>query len=130
MKSKNITIIIILLVMALGGGAAVLLLKSDPKPEDTTAVTKENTPYTTEQVAQHASKTDCWTIIDGSVYNITSYVARHPGGAEILRACGTDATTLFKQRETPSGESVGSGSPHSPSAESQLSSLLIGTVKP
>lgn len=85
--------------------------------------------YTTEVVAKHSTKSDCWTIIDGAVYDVTSYVAQHPGGTEILRACGADGTTLFQQRKTTSGEVVGSGSSHSSSAKSQLESLKIGSLK-
>jgi len=81
-----------------------------------------------ETVTGHNSKTDCWTIINGLVYDITPYVPRHPGGAEILRACGTDGTTLFTTRTTDSGEKVGSGTPHSSNAESLLSQFKIGVL--
>lgn len=84
--------------------------------------------YTKDEVAAHNKESDCWTIISGSVYNITSYIPRHPGGDEILRACGTDATTLFESRTTESGEQVGSGTAHSSSAASQLASLKIGSL--
>ena len=36
-------------------------------------------PITRDQVALHNSEADCWTIIDGSVYDISSYIPRHPG---------------------------------------------------
>ncbi len=84
--------------------------------------------YTASQVAAHNSADDCWTIIDGKVYDITSYIPRHPGGDEILRACGADGTSLFERRETATGESVGSGTPHSSSAAAQLASLQIGVL--
>ncbi|GEM_PF-342667 len=87
------------------------------------------TTYTTEDVKQHDSKASCWTIISGSVYDITSFIPRHPGGEEILRACGTDATNLFKTRQTSDGQPVGSGSPHSSNAEEQLKKLLIGKIR-
>ena len=85
--------------------------------------------YTIEDVKQHDSKSSCWTIISGSVYDITSYIPRHPGGEEILRACGANATTLFTARQTSDGQSVGSGSPHSSNAEDQLEKLKIGTIR-
>lgn len=89
---------------------------------------KTNQTYTKVQVATHNTESDCWTIISGSVYDITSYVPRHPGGAEILRACGTDGTSLFTQRTTSDGQAVGSGEPHSSNAEGQLARLKIGTL--
>lgn len=85
--------------------------------------------FTPEEVAKHSSKDDCWAIISGNVYDLTSYINRHPGGSEILRACGIDATTLFSSRQTEDGMSVGSGSPHSQYATEQLEKLQIGKIK-
>ena len=90
--------------------------------------TEADVVLTAEEVAMHDSPTDCWTIVSGSVYDITSYIPRHPGGNEILSACGLDGTTLFEQREDSQGESVGSGTPHSSSARSMLESYLLGEL--
>ena len=63
------------------------------------------------------------------MYDLTDYVIRHPGGNEILRACGTDATSLFNSRQSADGrERVGSGTPHSQAAAEQLARLKIGTL--
>ena len=103
---------------------------TDVEEQDGTQTTEQSTAdtFTTEQVAEHDSSSDCWTIINGDVYDITSYVSEHPGGSEITRACGIDGTTLFESRETESGQSVGSGTPHSSSAQSQLQQFKIGTL--
>ncbi|KAK7872919.1 hypothetical protein R5R35_004239 [Gryllus longicercus] len=51
-----------------------------------------------EQLAQHASRGDCWLALRGRVYNVTHYMDFHPGGAEeLLRGAGRDATDLFNQ---------------------------------
>jgi len=84
---------------------------------------------TKAEVSKHSSADSCWTIIDAVVYDITEYVSRHPGGNEILRACGTDGTSLFNQRLTTSGESVGSGTPHSSSAQKQLEQFKLGNLQ-
>jgi predicted heme/steroid binding protein len=84
--------------------------------------------FTTSEVAKHASEDDCWTIINGNVYDITSYVPRHPGGDDILLACGSDGSSLFNSRTTEDGEQVGSGSAHSSNASSQLAALQIGII--
>lgn len=82
-----------------------------------------------DEVSQHNSRNDCWTVISGEVYDLTDYVIRHPGGNEILRACGTDATSLFNSRQSADGrERVGSGAPHSQAAAEQLARLKIGTL--
>ena len=85
--------------------------------------------YTAADVAKHNSKADCWTIISGSVYNLTDFIPQHPGGEEILRACGVDATTLFTTRHTEDGEAVGSGTPHDSEATRELAELKIGELQ-
>lgn len=81
------------------------------------------------EVAQHSSRKDCWTAIGDDVYDLTDFVISHPGGNEILRACGIDATTLFNSRQTADGKPVGSGTPHSQTAREQLTEFKIGTLK-
>lgn len=56
--------------------------RQDPKPV-----------YTREEVFQHRKKEDCWIILDGEVYNVTSWLAKHPGGPRLIRHyAGEDAT--------------------------------------
>lgn len=58
--------------------------------------TAQAATYTRAQVAQHASTSDCWTIIGRNVYNLTPYVYRHPGGPQRIAAiCGTVGTSAF-----------------------------------
>ncbi|RBA22528.1 cytochrome-b5 reductase [Fusarium proliferatum] len=52
--------------------------------------------YTAKQVAEHNSPDDAWLIIHGQVYDVTTYLADHPGGADVLtEAAGTDASEDF-----------------------------------
>ena len=54
--------------------------------------------YSLAQVASHASASDCWVVVSGKVYDVTSYASIHPGGAQaITNLCGTDATAVFSQ---------------------------------
>eukprot|EP00884_Botryococcus_braunii_P009532 jgi/Botrbrau1/18580/Bobra.0367s0023.1 len=66
-----------------------------PKPE---RVFKE---YTAEEVARHKLVDDCWIILDGKVYDVSSYVEEHPGGAAILRNAGADSTRGFHGPQHP-----------------------------
>lgn len=50
-----------------------------------------------EEVAQHNSELDCWTVIGGKIYNIAPFVSQHPGGKKILKAAGKDGTELFSK---------------------------------
>lgn len=52
--------------------------------------------YTKEQVARHCTPDDCWIIAHGSVYDVTRYLGKHPGGAQsILKRAGGDASLDF-----------------------------------
>lgn len=49
-------------------------------------------------MAQHNTKFDCWTALNGKVYNITQYIDYHPGGVpKLMLAAGKDCTTLFNK---------------------------------
>lgn len=99
--------------------------------EQVDQTTNIDTPqtYTLADIAQHATQEDCWTSINGTVYDLSGYISRHPGGEEIVRACGTDGTSLFETRKTDGGQTVGSGTPHSNKAENMLADLKIGILK-
>ena len=48
------------------------------------------------EVKNHSEASDCWTLIDGVVYDITRFIRQHPGGAaSILKGAGIDASTAF-----------------------------------
>lgn len=48
------------------------------------------------EVAQNDDSASCWVAIEGTVYNLTAWIPRHPGGPDrILAICGTDATDEF-----------------------------------
>jgi len=55
------------------------------------------TAYTLADVQKHNTVSDCWTVMNGHVYNITPYVqsGNHPGGPAIRMSCGIDATSIF-----------------------------------
>ncbi len=56
------------------------------------------TGYTMAQVQQHASDTSCWTVVSGSVYDMTAWIGPHPGGQAVIEAmCGQDATSRYSQ---------------------------------
>jgi cytochrome b involved in lipid metabolism len=48
-------------------------------------------------VAQHNTELDCWTAVDGRVYNIAPFVHQHPGGRKILQAAGIDGSEIFSK---------------------------------
>ena len=55
--------------------------------------------YSMADVATHGDASSCWAAIDGKVYDLTSWIDRHPGGPDrILSLCGTDGTAAFTQQ--------------------------------
>lgn len=66
-------------------------------------ITNTNTNTNTNQqidVTQHNKASDCWMIVDGLTYNVTDYIksGMHPGGNNILKGCGKDATIMFDNK--------------------------------
>ena len=53
--------------------------------------------YTLEEIALHNKEDDCWTILNGRVYDITQYAKVHPGGKKIFLGKGKDCTELYNK---------------------------------
>jgi cytochrome b involved in lipid metabolism len=52
--------------------------------------------FTLTEVAQHSTKNDCYLAINNKVYNVSSYIGNHPGGAQkIISNCGGEVTGIF-----------------------------------
>ena len=85
-----------------------------------TTIPATTTPsYTLTQVATHANASSCWSIVQGNVYDLTSWINQHPGGSgAILSMCGKDGTAAFD------GQHGGQRRP-----ENELASFIIGTYK-
>eukprot|EP00903_Cladosiphon_okamuranus_P008852 g8476.t1 len=87
-----------------------------------TAAPKE---YSMTEVATHTTKESTWLVIkdmnDGDtpkVYDVSSYLNDHPGGAEVMmEVAGQDATNMF--------EDIG----HSSDARTEMKKFEIGLLK-
>lgn len=53
------------------------------------------------EVAKHNTPEDLWIIIDNKVYDVTSWLSRHPGGSVILKFGGADASDQFAAFHQP-----------------------------
>ncbi|XP_020249842.1 cytochrome b5-like [Asparagus officinalis] len=75
--------------------------------------------YSPSEVSLHSTKKDCWLVIHGKVYDVTTFLEDHPGGEDVLlhASASGDATESF--------EEVG----HSSTATSMMEGYLIGTVE-
>ena len=58
-------------------------------------------------VESHASKEECWLSIEGKVFDVTSWLPKHPGGTAILfRQCGKVADKSFNAVHAARGLAV------------------------
>jgi len=58
---------------------------------------KGDTAVTRDELAKHASASDCWVALYGKVYDFTDFLEDHPAGADaILRYGGGDGTNIFE----------------------------------
>jgi len=54
--------------------------------------------YTWEQVAQHTTADDLWTVVQGKVLDLTAFAAEHPGGLDaLLSIAGQDGTERVRE---------------------------------
>lgn len=73
-------------------------LTPTPTPAPT-PVSKPAIILTVAEIAKHNDVANCWTIISGQVYNLTSFADLHSGGPQAIRGtCGVDSTTAFFNR--------------------------------
>ncbi len=54
---------------------------------------------TLAQIASHNSNASCWSAVNGSVYDLTSWIPNHPGGSQsILSMCGIDGSASYNNQ--------------------------------
>jgi len=91
-------------------------------------VPSSNITLTFSEISKHNKQSDCFILISGKVYNITSFFGSHPGGNSVMAAtCGTDATAAYMTKD-PNATTSGGRSSHSSGATSMLASYYIGDL--
>lgn len=92
--------------LIIGGGIALVLIvvllvafgRKTDAPTVNPQVPQGGTPttFTMADIDAHAFSESCYTVIRGSVYDLTDWIAKHPGGPDaILKICGKDGTSAF-----------------------------------
>ena len=70
------------------------------------------------EIKTHNLKSDCWSIVNANVYNLTTYVQSHPGGASVIaNICGKDGSKAFVNQHNTQGK-----------PNNVLSGFLLGPV--
>ena len=111
MKNSKIIIgIVVLVVFAIG--SFVALTRKSPVDDSASSIPENvnkvvaNVPvdgtaktYTMSDVSKHNNQNDCWTTVNGKVYEVTKWISEHPGGAKaIISMCGIDGSALFNDQ--------------------------------
>lgn len=122
--------IFMLLILVTGGISYFSSSTNSNIPKDSLS---SSTPLATSQkgvsgvlltpnvIAKHKGINDCWLIISGKVYDVTSFLDAHPGGiAIILPYCGKEATQAFDTR--------GGTGQHSQRADQMLKDYYLGDL--
>ena len=93
---------------------ATALEETGPKPINPAGTIN----LSNSEIKTHNLKSDCWSIVNGNVYNLTSYVKSHPGGASVIaNICGKDGSKAFVNQHNNQGK-----------PNNVLSSFLLGPV--
>jgi cytochrome b involved in lipid metabolism len=101
-----------------GAGVSTKPLSPISTTQPSATNTETGATYTLAQVATHANGGDCWTTVNGLVYDVTSFISEHPGGSgAILGLCGIDGSAAFNDQH---------GGQRRPANE--LASFKIGTL--
>lgn len=75
--------------------------------------------FSWDDIRKHKTKTDMWIVIDGSIYDISNWAKKHPGGRKIIsNYAGQDATEAWCAFHTDKAYS-----------SKFLKSILVGKVK-
>jgi fatty acid desaturase/predicted heme/steroid binding protein len=80
-------------------------VKRSSTPQQGGTTPAKRGPCTWEELSTHNSKEDCWVAFDGRVYDVTSWIPKHPGGTDVLAlSAGRDITNTFESYHPFSGE--------------------------
>ena len=127
MKKKHLVLVVVIIIIV--GGFIIYstgILNRDsydpglPPAEIPEETSVPDAIYSLDEVATHNTIGDCWQVIEGIVYDFTSYLQAgdHPGGNSMAKDCGTEAT--FAYENDP---------PHSDYASSLHEKYAVGRLK-
>ena len=84
------------------------------------SVSKRVRIFALQDLDEHRSAQSCWVSFKGKAYDVTSFVADHPGGDDlILNNAGTDVGNIMKDKDSHD---------HSESAYEMLEEYVIGRL--
>ena len=118
MNKKFIVGIIVVSILVIG---IIVVVKKPQQVQSNVSTSSESQTqkqFTMAEITQHNTRTSCYAVVRGNVYDLTAAIDTHPGGPDqIVSLCGTDGTSAFV------GKHGGQSRP-----ESDLAKLQIGVL--
>jgi cytochrome b involved in lipid metabolism len=116
----------LIMILIVGAGLFFVFNKKEEKKQKieikkVEQETPKKSSFSMSDVAKHNNENDCWIVIDGKVYDVTSYIESHPGGRALVNFCGQDGSLAFATKGKKN-------KPHSPAAYEILKTLYIGDL--
>lgn len=94
-------------------------VKNEAEQNALPAQKAEQKTYSLEEVTKHNTQSDCWTVVNGKVADVTGFFGKHPGGDEaLLKACGVDSSEMFASVKK-----------HDPNGYAAVEKMSIGSLK-
>jgi len=130
MNKKNILAIVVVLIIVvisfvfLKGNTIVPVVEKaqniSTSTNIATQITKDKVAiYNMADISLHNNSSSCWTVINGNVYDMTSFISVHLGGEKsVLGTCGIDGSVAFNKKHAGQQK-----------AETTLATLKIGILK-
>lgn len=83
----------------LAGCASIVSAPVKTVPTTSTSTTTTTSWYTMQDVKQHNTSSNCRTIVEGKIYDMSSFASLHSGWPDsILSVCGKDGTSIFARQ--------------------------------
>lgn len=98
---KKITAILLVTLLA---GILVFAGCSEKEMDDLNGhssanVTDVDNRFDTQEISKHNSKSDCWILVSGIVYDITEHLDEY-NDEVLLKMCGDDAITVVNDKDS------------------------------
>ena len=78
--------------------------------------------YTIDEFIKHNTKESCFVLMDKYIYDVTKFLADHPGSYKILfKCCGKDCTKGYTDK--------GINEPHSSKSHGMRDKMIVGILK-
>lgn len=65
--------------------------------ENANKIKTRNKEVSLDELSKHNSKDDAWIGLNGNVYDVTSFIPKHPGGTAILKGIGKEYTRQWEK---------------------------------